>query len=282
MSVRKRNNKWWVDFRFNRHRYRKPSPENSKNGASAYEFMLRQKLAHGEDISGKPKKPHPDTKKQLTFAEFARKWFDIYVKNNNKFSVVSEKRYSLNAHLLPHFGQKLIAGISNLDIEEFKTRKLKAGLMPKTVNNHLTDLSRCLNTALEWNVIDKVPKIKKLKVAPQKYDFLTATESQQLLANSAGILHEMILLALKTGVRLGELIALEWCDVDFEEKILTVQQAIVRGRLGSTKSNKIRHIPLADTICETLAQRAKRSGFIFADKRGKPLCVNISETRPLC
>lgn len=260
-----------MDFRFNRTRFRKASPENSKSGALSYEALLRHKLVRGEDIFAKPKEPKITEKQQSTFGEFAEKWLDVYVQNNNKFSVVSEKRYALNTHLLPYFGQKLIDQISNLDIEEFKAKKLKSGLMPKTVNNQLTDLSCCLNKALEWSIIDKIPKIRKLKVAPQKYDFLSETESSQLLNNSTGLLHEMILVALKTGVRIGELIALDWSDVDFEEKVLTVRQAMSRGRLGSTKSNKIRHIPLTATTCEMLSKRAKRMGFIFVDKSGNPL-----------
>lgn len=270
MSVRKRNNKWWVDFRFNRQRYRKPSPENSKKGALAYELTLRQKLTRGEEILN-PHESESDEDKQITFKEYAEKWFAIYVQNNNKFAEVSNKQYILNSHLIPHFGQKLICEISNYDIEEYKTRKLKSGLSPKTVNNHLIVLSRCLNTALEWNIIENVPKIKRLKVAPQKYDFLNEVESRQILENTSGTLHDMILVALKTGVRFGELIALEWSDIDFQEKVLIVRQAIVRGRLGSTKSNKIRHIPLTEEVCQILLAKAKKRGFVFTDGNNKPL-----------
>ena len=193
------------------------------------------------------------------------------MKNNNKFSEVSNKQYTLSAHLIPFFGKIILGEIGNLHIEEYKACKLKAGLAQKTINNHLIVLSRCLNTALEWNVLVKVPKIKKMKVAPQKYDFLTEAESLQLLKYSNATLREMVLVALKTGVRIGELTALEWCDLNFQEKLLTVRQSIVRGRLGSTKSNKIRQIPLTDEVCNLLSVRARRSGFIFTDNNNTPL-----------
>lgn len=275
MSARKRNNKWWIDFRFNGQRYRKASPDNSRPGALAYEALLRQKLVRGEDVFHSDKEPEiekdKDDKKQWPFNEFAWKWFDVYVRNNNKFSEIGNKQSILNAHLVPYFGQRYLDKISNFDIEEYKAEKLKSGLSPKSINIHLTVLSRCLNTALEWNVLDKVPKIKKMQVAPQRYDFLTETESEQLLQNSDGILNEMILTALKTGVRIGELLALDWSDIDFSEKLLTVRQAFARGRLGSTKSNKIRKLPLTDEVCKILSRKAQRKGFIFAGKDNGPL-----------
>jgi integrase len=280
MSARKRHNKWWVDFRFDRQRYRRPSPDNSKAGALAYEALVRQKLARGEDVFYSNKRPElekkEDVKKPWNFSEFAWKWFEVYVRNNNKFSEIGNKKSVLNVHLIPYFGEKHLDKISNLDIEEYKTKKLKSGLSAKSINNTLIVLSRCLNIALEWNVLEKVPKIKKMNVAPQKYDFLTETESQQLLNNTDGILHEMILVALKTGVRLGELIALDWSDIDFREKILTVQQAIARGRLGSTKSNRIRKIPLTDEVCEILLKRVQKEGFVFAGKNNNHLRAEYS------
>lgn len=271
MSARKRYNKWWVDFGFNGTRYRKPSPDNTAAGAKAYEAHLRQQLARGENVNENYDIAKKACLQKQTFEEFARKWFEIDVKNNNKFSVISNKRYTLNAHLIPYFGNMSIGEIGNLHVEEYKTVKLNSGLCQKTINNHLIVLARCLNVAMEWNVLEKVPKIKRMKVAPQRYDFLTENESRQLLNDSVGTLREMILVALKTGVRLGELLAIEWCDINLQEKLLTVRQAIVYGRLGSTKSNKIRQIPLTDEVCEMLTARACSSGFIFTDNKNKPL-----------
>jgi len=50
MSVRKINKSWYVDFRYNRSRYRIKSPDSTKSGAQAYESLIRQKLARGETI----------------------------------------------------------------------------------------------------------------------------------------------------------------------------------------------------------------------------------------
>jgi len=266
MSTYKRGDKWWIRFRFNHKRYFKCSPENSQIGAKAYEASLRQKLARGEQIVEK----HVEVEAIPTFKEFSEKWFNVYVKTNNKYSEILNKESLLRAHLNPFFGQKPLNKISNLDIESYKAKKLQSGQANKSVNNHLIVLNKCLNTAKEWGVIENTPRIKLLKVQPQKFDFLNTEECQLLLDNCDGLLKEMVLFALKTGLRFGELIALEWSDIDFKSNLATVQKSISRGRLGSPKSNKIRHVPLLGDISDTLSFRFKKQGLVFS-KDGQPL-----------
>ena len=112
-------------------------------------------------------------------------------------------------------------------------------------------LGKCLNCAEEWGLINKTPKIKPLKVPPPKFHFFTEEEYNQILEESKKVskeFYEMVLFTLRTGVRVGELLALRWEDIDFERKIVTIRRSIVNGITGSPKSNKIRQIPLADDI----------------------------------
>jgi len=133
MAVRKIKNSWWVDFRFNGVRYRKRSPENSRAGAQAYEVLLRQKLARGETLD----EPEENKEKEQTFEEFAWKWFDVYVKRKKKYSVVKSYKSILELHLLPYFGKTSINKITNLQVEQYKPRKIEKGLANKTINNQL-------------------------------------------------------------------------------------------------------------------------------------------------
>jgi integrase len=268
MSILKRGNRYWIDFRHNRVRYRKPSPDNTLAGAKVYEALIRQKLARGESVALKPeKKPEVIP----SFKEFSDKWFEVYVKTNNKYSETLNKESVLRAHLNPAFGDKPLNKITNLDVESYKAEKIKAGQSHKSINNHLIVLSKCLNVAKEWEVISSMPKVKLLKVPPQKFDFLTTDECQKLLDSCEGLLFEMILFGLKTGLRFGELIALKWEDINLKGLLATVQRSIARGRIGSTKSNKIRHIPLLNDISEMLSVRDKKEGYIFSNENGEPL-----------
>ena len=272
MAVRRFKGSWWADFRFNRVRYRKRSPDNSRAGARAYETTLRNKLAKGEAIDvdwGKEKD------KSQSFGQFAWTWFEIYVKNNNKLSEVKSKESILRASLVPFFGKTPISKISNLKIEQYKAKQIGRGLSAKTVNNHLTVLNKCLETAKEWLGLANIPLIKWLKVPPQKFDFLSPEESRSLLDHSQGVWREMILLALRTGLRFGELRALDWSDIHWETRLLTVRRSFCRNVMGSTKSNRERHVPLTAEVCRALSPRRHDHGLVFAGESGRPLSNKI-------
>ncbi len=257
-----------MDFRFNRDRIRKRGPENSKAGAQAYESVLRQKLARGESVDGLDKKSELQEQK---FAEFAWPWFNTYVETNNKPSEISHKKYILRLHLIPFFGTRPINKISGLQIEEYKAKKVREGLTNKTINNHLTVLRKCLNTAQDWFDLEKIPKISQLKVPPYKVDFLLKEECELLLSNLTGLWREISLTALTTGLRHGELRALDWSDINWTTRILTVRHSWCGCKKGlvAPKSNRERHIPLDDELYRVLIQRRQTTGYIFLDERGE-------------
>jgi hypothetical protein len=102
MAVRKIKSSWWIDFYFEHDRKRKRSPENTKAGAGAYEAVLRQKLARGEQID----RVSNNGEQNQTFEQFAWRWFDTYVTPNNKYSeartpdLQAGKRHTETLHLV--------------------------------------------------------------------------------------------------------------------------------------------------------------------------------------
>lgn len=261
MSTRKIRNSWWVDFRCGGVRYRKKSPENSRAGAAVYETMLRQRLTRGEPIDGRSQE---HSQVMPSFEEFAATWYTTYVKTNNKASEQKSKMVTLKAHLIPFFGHMRLDEITSLKVEEYKAQKLKVGLAPKSVNNHLTILAKCLHTAEDWIELPASPKIKHLKVPPQHFDFLSPSDSQRLLDSIKDIRwYAMVLVALRTGLRLGELLGLEWSDIDLEAKLLTVRHSIVRGVVGPPKNNRERHVPLTSEVTDALVALAPSQGIVF-------------------
>lgn len=267
MSIIKRGGSWWVDIGFNHRRYRKRCPSNTLQGAKEYEVLLRSRLARGESLT------EPEIEKNYTFKEIALQWLEIDVKNNNKPSEYRNRKCVLNHTLIPYFGSKKINGISTQDIENFKSDLLlKRAITRKSVNNYLSILRTCLKSALDKDVIVSLPKIRLLKVPPyEKYDFLTETERELLLKVSVGKWRDMILLAVRTGLRFGELIALKWEDIDFKVNTLTVRRNIVHSIEGSPKNNRTRTVPLTQSVIEMLNQKAKDNEYIFHNDEGKPL-----------
>ncbi|WP_408918068.1 hypothetical protein [Bradyrhizobium arachidis] len=75
--------------------------------------------------------------KDLTFAEFAVKWFEDYVRPNNKYSEQLSKKYILSSSLLPFFGRKPVGQIKGHDIERYKAQQVQEGYTNKTITNRL-------------------------------------------------------------------------------------------------------------------------------------------------
>lgn len=270
LMVRKIKASWWVDFQIRRKRYRYRSPDNSKMGAEAFEAVLRHKLGQGEDIRVVTRGVKPESESPLLFREFVERWFQTYVMTNNKASTRRSKRNTIDLHLIPYFGKKTLAEITVLGIEEFKASKLKAGLSPKTINNLLSILRKSLMCAEEWELLIKVPRIKWLRVPPSPYRFLSIEQSRQLLAGAENVFwYAMILCALRTGMRIGEMCALDWSDINWERRTITVRRSIGDGVVDSPKSNRIRTIPMTDDLYELFFNRKLLSGLIFAGPDGK-------------
>jgi len=260
---------WWVDFRVER-RHRKKSPENTRAGALAYEAVLRGKLARGESIGKKEEEKVQS--RETTFEEFAQRWFDEYVMPNSKPSTQYSRKGILFRSLTPFFGKMLIGQITVSDVEKYKVHVKKKGLANRTVNEHLIVLNHCVKTAYEWLRLDGAPpKITWLKCPPPVTDYLSFDESELLLRHADGVTLELILTALKTGMRLGELIGLQWSSIDWNNRFVNVRHSVSNcsKELGSPKSNRERHVDMTTDLHAMLHKRKKDTGYVFVDEKGK-------------
>jgi integrase len=166
----------------------------------------------------------------------------------------------------------LVSKITVSDVEKYKAYLLSRGLARKTINGHLGVLNHCVSTAYEWLKLDGAsPKIKWLKCPPPTTDYLSFDESELLLSHADGINREMILTALKTGMRLGELIGLQWSSVDLHNKLIIVRHSWSHyaKALGSPKSNRERHIDMTSDLYEMFFKRRKDTGFVFLGADGE-------------
>ncbi len=283
MSVRKRKwrdqegrvqERWMVHIEFThpdgrRQRVRKVSPVQTRRGAQRYERELREAL-----LAGAYGKEQPEL--APIFADFADEFVDNYAKVNNKYSSVESKRSILANHLIPFFGRMRLDQIGPRDIERFKASKL-ATHARKTINNHLTVLRRLLVVAQEWGVLDQVPPIRWLKAPKPDFRFLDFEEAERLLtgAKREPPWWTMILLALNTGLRQGELLALRWDDIDLVRGRLMVRRAGARGVVDTPKNGRTREIPLNDrTIAGLKAHRHLRGPLVFCNDDGSMLTKN--------
>jgi integrase len=266
MTARKINNAWWVDFRFARERVRRKSPVNNKRGAEEYERQLRENL-----LLGKPLDP-AETPEVPTAKVFLMDWLDTYAKTENKPSEQAAKECVVRLHLDPFFGAMRLDAIDEAAIARFKAAQVRKGLKPKTINNQLTVLRRALVTAKKWKVINVVPEIEWLKTDPPEFDFFTREESDRLLAATAKEHYAMVATAVKAGLRRGELLALEWQDVDFVAAKIFVRRSAWQGHVTRPKGNKHREVEMSPRLLEALkVHRHLRGRLVFCASDGAML-----------
>lgn len=261
-SSGKARSAWLVDVVFEHadgrvQRVKKFSPVNTRRGAEEYERQVRDSLLKGR-AGAVP-----------TLSDFAPK-FLTHAETNNKPSSVAAKRMILREHLEPTFGRLTLDRIDAYAIERFKATQLKSDLAPKTVNNQLTVLRKLLALAAEWRVLPHVPPVKWLRVPKPEFDFLSFEEAERLMPCARPEWRSMLTLALNTGLRQGEILALRWDCVDLVAGRLMVKRNVWKGIEGTPKGGKAREIPLNASATAALQKaRHLRGPYVFCNEAGQ-------------
>jgi integrase len=273
-------------------RHRERSPVNTKNGALGHERAIRQAIADGSWFREQQQQEAP------TFSAFVEQ-FLTYSENNNKFATVEAKRSLLELHLVPHFGAMKLENIGPADVEAFKAAMRKkqprarvpqdgatrsavlrrygkgsAPLSAKTTNNALACLRKMLTVAEEYGVVKAAPKVRLLKTSSAAFDFLDFDEAEQLIEAFDEDFRAAALLAIKGGLRLGELVGLQWADLDLARGSVTVRRNVYRGRVQSTpKGGRAREVQLPTSVVDALRPLRNLKTWVFADAAGAFLSV---------
>ena len=179
-------------------------------------------------VNGKPARQKFEVIKVPALTEFSNRFLEGYAKaNRQKPSGISSKESILRVHLMPLVGGKPLNEISTEDIQKVKSALI--GWSPKTVNNVLTVLSVALKTAVEWGVIDRVPCSIKLLRAPKSvaafHDFSDFEKLVEAAKDDGATAQLIVLLGGEAGLRCGEIMALEWRDIDFTNRQLSVARS---------------------------------------------------------
>lgn len=232
-----------------------------------------------------------EKKEVPTLEAFKNDFLENYVYVHNKPSEQRNKEKHLDKHLVPFFGTMRLDEIGSREMDRYAAykqklgyrgrRKDRSGIKAKTINSHLSTLSRLLTLAFEWELIDRVPPIRKLKEDKPKFKYLDFDEAKLLQDAAEPEWSCMIVTGLKTGLRVGELLALRWEDVDLVAKRIIVRHNYVDGYEGTPKSGKNRVVDLCDEVVAVLGKhRHIRGRLVFCKENGDYLTKHII-TRPL-
>ncbi len=212
-------------------------------------------------------------KQKIKFDDFAAEYLELHSKLKKSYDTDCK----IIGLLKKFFGGKYLYEITSLDVEKFKSlrakavkkSKLKDGkeqfISPATVNRALAVLKSMFNKAILWDKVDRNPckSVKLFKENNQRLRFLESEEISKLLGNCCEHLKPIVIVALNTGMRKGEILGLKWRDVDIQRNTI---------HLLDTKNGEKRDVPMNDIAQKTIIGVLKHpdSQYIFCNKEGQP------------
>src|SRR3954471_1721342 len=263
---------WEVDITIrlpdgSQHRERKRASHFSKSAAQRWaQDRERYLLQHGPPA---PKREVP------TLETFAPRFVDGHARaNRHKPSGIAATESILKWHLIPTLGARRLDAITNEQVQRMKLAL--AHRAPKTVNNVLTVLSTLLKKAVEWGELERLPCAIKLLPNPKKtmgfHDF-DRYERLLTVAHKRGTdAYLMVLAGGDAGLRLGEIVALEWRDIDLAARRLTVERSDWLGHVTVPKGGRSRQLPLTQRLTAALkTSRHLRSDRVLCLPDGSPV-----------
>ena len=171
----------------------------------------------------------------MTLREYISFWQETYDKHQSRPTTYAAHNYVFKNHILPGLGDILLAELTSEMVGEFLEERRRfgnhrpgsSGLGEETMRHIHRLLQQCLDQAMRDGLISDNPARAFHYSKPKKVnaDVLTPLEMEDYLdaAEQLGYL-PMFMLALTTGIRQGELIALKWSDLDIESRTLTVAE----------------------------------------------------------
>jgi integrase len=200
--------------------------------------------------------------KKITFAEFAKKWMSDYAIGAVKASTYESYDSVLRIHLIPFFGPMELAKITLDDVQRYVATKQREGLVkPKTINNTLVPLKEMFTHAVRWGYLRENPAhyVEKPRLRHREMDFFTKEEIHHFLSCVPQDSYPFFLTAILTGMRLGELLAMKWSNLDWHRNQYFVKEGLYKGRFVEPKSaSSIRAINLPRTLLEELRMHKAR------------------------
>lgn len=199
-------------------------------------------------------------KNNPTFLDFVPT-FITHVETNKSSSALDKQ---LVKPLSEFFKKRRLGGIERRDFEDYKTKRISE-VRPRTVNLELWCAQQLFDVAIMRGCAvlqNPVRGVKRLKVKKRKYHILSDDEEARLANAAAPWLRDFILLAVDTGLRLGEATALKPADFDSDDGTINVYQS---------KTNEFKVVPLTERAMDIITRGIALSCPTVLTRDGKPL-----------
>ncbi len=288
---------WWIFVAHDGKRFSKRVGDKKTANKVAGQFSA--KLTLGEDLQPQEKPSIP------TVNQYYKHYKRVYLEVAVRETTLAIYETSFEKHILPVLGEKGMDDVTRADIE-ILVADLVTNLAKPTIRMTLSCLRAMFSHAIEHEIVVKNPVVKTTKMYAQttakheEIEPLTAEEVMKFLRKAkeldvqartrrkdSMVYYPLLLTAIHTGLRCGELAGLQWGDIDFNGSFLIVRRAFVNGQVVPTKTKKQRRVDLSDAVIHELQayRRQKQADWlkkgsneipvwVFANDEGNPPDMN--------
>ncbi|MCX0411765.1 site-specific integrase [Clostridium perfringens] len=262
-SIRKRGNTWYYSFDLG-----KVDGKRKRKEKGGFKTKTEAQKALREAINNYENCGTIVNDTNITFSDYLDYWFKEYVTINCKFNTQKYYLGIIQNHLKPILGSYKLKSLSPNVLQEFLNKKYISGLSKSSLSNFYGVLSGSLKMAvypykfIKENPMQyvKIPKNSNTKVTQEKIKVLTLDEFKTILNRFpfGSNFYIPLQIAFNTGLRGGEVCALTWDNIDFDNKTLTVEHTLIEKgngifELGTPKTkSSFRTIALGDTLINIL------------------------------
>jgi integrase len=250
-GVYKRGSVWWIRYRFNGELVRRPIGDRVLAEKTMEE--IRRDIDGGRhDVILRDQR--------RTFAEMAEEYLEIKA---DKRSLRCDRL--ILDQLVPVFGKAYLHDIARDDIESY-LRVRKQRVSGATCNRVLALIRHLFNLAINRRYLRENPTrgIKKAKEAPWRRKYVYSEDELQALVNAASPhLRQILAVAIGTGLRKGDILALRWNDIDFEHNVITLFMQ------KTEEGIEIPMLPMVREVLWRLHATAGQSPFVFTSAAGE-------------
>lgn len=248
---RKDTGKWEISFRDEYGKRKRLSHFKTKADASIELARIETELQQGT---------YKTIDKDIIFNQASVLYIRQYVEVHCKESTKKDYQGYLNNHILPVFGERKLFDIKKTEVEELVIVLIDKGLAPMTIKHILHLFSAIFEKMIEDDYIkvNPVKRVKKPKIQKKKPNFLKPDEVEKCLATTKKEYpqhYELLYTAIYSGLREGELFALTWDDINFEDRTIAVNKSYSKKTLGDTKTeSSIRDVRMSPSLYKLLKE----------------------------
>jgi integrase len=244
MTLFKRGNTWWAYIWIDGVRHHKSTNTSNRRQAEAIERNFRDEL-------NETRHRLPQLKPEMTFGELAAHFIGAGMGRPHSLDRLK--------HLLPFFADMPLADINTSAIRKYRQARNKEKLLTAaTVNRDLSVLRRIFYWSVEegYLLANPLGRLRMERERRTKRPVMSVAEEIKLNSAAPEHLQRIILCALHTGMRRGEILQQRWDDIDFDNRILHVSHS-------KTPEGEAREIPLTSRLYEVLSAHRRNHGLVF-------------------